>query len=262
MGYELTSLLNRCTKDDVEFFISTIDSYFNFTDDKELKLLNKNWDGRGTIPLVLNHKIEKEIRYLGSNDLAYARRKLMGYVPAGVSIDEIIDDLCELLKIEIPRNDTLEARLEIFAGKVIDDQFSKLSDERKRQILEGMDFDKHHLHEIIDRVINKKEMLLPVILPLLAKPLSAELIQVLIINIIALFIGEVAARQLVIQIVTKFPVLSAWLGPLALVAGGGWMVFDITGPASRKTIPLVLYLGVLSFRDGATKEFTSSLAIK
>lgn len=259
MGYELTSLLNRCTKEDAEFFITTIDSYFNFTDDKGLKEINEGWDGKGTIPLVLNHKIEREIRYLGSNDFAYARRKLMGYDPAGVSIDEIIDDLCELLKVDIGRTGTLESRLEIFAGKVIDEQFSKLPDDRKRKILEGMDFDKHHLQEIIDRVINKKEMLLPVILPFLAKPMSAELLQALIISIISIFIGEAAARQLVLQIVTKFPVASAWLGPLALIAGGGWMVFDLTGPASRKTIPLVLYLGVLCFRDGATKAFTDSL---
>ena len=259
MGYELTALLNRCTKEDAEFFISVIDSYFDFTDDKGLKEVNESWDGKGTMPLVLNHKIEREIRYLGSNDFAYARRKLMGYDPAGVSIDEIIDDLCELLKIDVPRIGSLESRLEIFSGKVIDEQFSKLSDERKRQILEGMDFDKRHLQEIMERVIDKKEMLLSVILPLLAKPLGPEVVQALLIYIISIFIGEVAARQLVLQIIARFPMLSAWLGPLALIAGSGWMVFDLTGPASRKTIPLVLYLGVLSFRDGATREFTDSL---
>lgn len=35
-----------------------------------LKELLESWEGEGPMPRVLNHKIEKEIRYLGSNDVA------------------------------------------------------------------------------------------------------------------------------------------------------------------------------------------------
>lgn len=260
MSYELTAILNRCTKDDAKFLIETIDSYLNITDDKGLKELYESWEGEGPMPRVLNHKIETEIRYLGSNDFAYMTRKLRGYEPAGVSVDEIIDDLCKLLKLEISTARTLESRLEIFAGKVIDLQFSKLPDERKREILKGMDFEKHHLQEILDRVIDNKEMLLTVILPFLAGKLGPEIIQTLLMSIIARFIGQEAAEKILLVIASRLPMAGAWLNPLLWVGGTGWLILDLLGPASRKTIPLILYLGVLCFRDGETKDFKENFA--
>lgn len=258
MGYQLTEILNRCTKEDADFLIATIDSYISFTDDEGLKEINDTWDGTGTIPLALNRKLEKEIRYLGSNDVAYMTRKLRGYEPAGIGIDEMIDDLCELLNLNISTARTLEARLEIFCGDVVDQQFSRLSDKRKREILEGMNFDKHHRQEILDRVITHKEMLLPVILPLLKGTLGPEVFQALIIAILAPFIGTEAAKAILAQIIARIPG-TTWLGPLAMGASVGWIMLDLLGPASRKTLPLILYLGILCLRDGQTKEFEENL---
>lgn len=258
MSFELTSLLNRCTKEDAAFLISVIDSYITPTNDKGLKKLLESWEGDGPMPKVLNHDIEREIRYLGSNDVAYMIRKMRGYDPAGVGIDEIIDDLCKLLKLDISTARTLEARLEIFAGKVIDQEFAKLPDERKREILESMNFEKHHLNEIMEKVIKNKEMLLPVLLHLLKGALGPEIIQALVMSIIARFIGKELAEQLLL-ILSRYAIPVAWINPLLWGAGAGWMILDILGPASRKTIPLVLYLGVLSFRNGASKAFTESL---
>lgn len=255
MSFELTSLLNRCTKEDAAFLISVIDSYITPTDDKGLKKLLESWEGDGPMPKVLNHEIEREIRYLGSNDIAYFTRKLRGYDPAGVGIDEIIDDLCKLLKLEISTAHTLEARLEIFAGKVIDQEFAKLPDERKREILKAMNFDKHHLDELMAKLIDNQALLLPLLLELLKGPLGPQMIQALLISIIGPFIGKEVAQQLLIQLGSKLP-----LGPVFWVLGSGWLVLDLLGPASRKTIPLILYLGVLSFRDGASKGFIESLS--
>lgn len=262
MSYQLTDILKRCTKEDADFLIATIDSYVNFTDDKGLKEINDCWTGEDTMPLALNRKLEREIRYLGSNDLAYLTRKMRGYDPAGVSVDEIIDDLCELLKIEKGNAGTLEARLEIFAGKLVDQQFAKLSDERKREILNQMHFEKHHRDEIINRVVNNKELLLPVVLPVLGKTVGPEVLQGLIISIIAPFIGTEAAKQILIQIVSKFPIFGAWLGPLLMAGGAGWLLVDLAGPASRKTIPLILYLGVLCLRDGESRDFKENFNLE
>lgn len=229
------------------------------SDDKGLKEINESWDGSGQIPLALNRKLEREIRYLGSNDFAYMSRKLRGHEPAGISVHEMIDDLCKLLKFEIDKKQPLEARLEIFAQKMVDKQFDKLPDDKKREIINEMNFDEHHRKEILDKIINKKEMLLPVIMPMLTGTMGAEVMQGLIISMIAPFIGREAAKQLLVQISTKIPVFGAILGPLLMVGGTGWLLVDMTGPASRKTIPLILYLGVLSFRNGESKEFTENL---
>ena len=34
MAYQITDILQRCTKDDAEFIATTLNSYVNFTDDK------------------------------------------------------------------------------------------------------------------------------------------------------------------------------------------------------------------------------------
>lgn len=141
-------------------------------------------------------------------------RKLRGYDPAGVSVDEIIDDLCKLLKLDISTAHTLESRLEIFAGKVLDKQFSSLSDERKREILKEMGFEKHHLEEILEKVINNREMLLAGLLPLLQGGSGPVVIQALLISIIAPFIGRQAAEAILMQIFSKFAVPVEWINPV------------------------------------------------
>ncbi len=209
--------------------------------------------------MELNHKIEREIRYLGSNDFAYMTRKMRGYEPAGVSVDEIIDDLSKLLKIQISNASTLEARIEIFSGSVIDKQFAKLPEERQREVLKNMNFDKHHIDVILKRIIDNKELLLSVILPILGKTIGPEVFQSIIISIIAQFIGLQSAKQILAQIVSKLPLGTAWLGPVVWGATAVWSIADLSGPASRKTIPLILYLGVLCLRDGQTEEFMENL---
>ena len=261
MPYELTALLNRCTREDAEFLLSVIDSSLNFTDDKGLAELFKNWKSGQEMPLELNHKIETEIRYLGSNDFAYMRRKLAGSVPAGVSVEEIIDDICKLMKIEIPLAHTLEGRLEIFAGNVVDDQFRKSSPQRQRALIEKMGFDEFRRQEIFEKLKKNQDKLLPVLLPMLSGPLGPQVLQGLIISILSQFVGREAAKKLLVQVAQKIPVVGAALGPLLLAGGAGWLIVDLAGPASRKTIPLILYLGILALRDGATQDFDAEFRI-
>ncbi|MDE5831801.1 MAG: hypothetical protein K2H64_02255 [Desulfovibrio sp.] len=262
MSYQLTEILNRCDKADADFLVSTIDSWMNFTDDKGLKTELARWNGDGRIPEELNRKIEREIRYLGSNDLAYMLRKTRGYDPAGVGVDEIIDDLCKLLKIDISMAGTLEARLEIFAGKVVDQQFARLPKERQIEILNSMKFDEHHRKEIFDKVIQNKELLLPVILPLLGRTVGPEVLQAFIAAILSAFVGKAAAQALVTQVLARLPIAGPWLGPLMIGATTIWSLYDLTGPASRKTIPLILYLGILCLKDGRTKDFIEEFETK
>lgn len=261
MAYELTSLLNRCTREDAEFLLSIIDSPVNFTDDKGLGEMFRRWRPGEAMPLDLNHKIETEIRYLGSNDFAYMRRKLAGATPAGVSVEEIIDDICKLMKIEIPLADTLEGRLEIFAGNVVDDQFRKSSPQRQRTLIEKMGFDEFRRQEIFDKLKNNQDKLLPVILPMLSGSLGPQVLQGLIISVLSQFIGKEAAKRLLVQVAQRIPVVGAALGPILLAGGAGWLIVDLAGPASRKTIPLMLYLGVLALRDGATRDFDAEFRV-
>lgn len=190
----------------------------------------------------------------GSNDVAYLTRKLRGYVPAGVPVDEILDDLCKLLKLKVITADTMEARLEIFAGEVINQQLAKMRPEEILKII-GPNTGKYHAKELLELIKKNKDILLSILTPLLGKA-GADVIQTLIIAILEKFVGKEAAKALLKSIASKLPVAGPWIGPAVAAA---WTLWDLTGPASRKTIPLMLYLGVLSFRDGETKEFRETL---
>lgn len=261
MAYELTALLNRCTPEDAQFLLSIIDSSINFTDDRGLRELFASWQPGKAMPLELNHKLETEIRYLGSNDFAYMRRKLRGDVPAGVSVEEIIDDICKLMKIGIPLAETLEGRLEIFAGNVVDEQFRKSSPQRQRALIERMGFDEFRRRELWEKLKNNQEKLLPVLLPMLRGALGPQVLQGLILSVLSQFIGREAAKRLLVQVAQRIPVIGAALGPILLAGGAGWLVVDLAGPASRKTIPLMLYLGILALRDGMTQDFDAEFRV-
>lgn len=254
MPYQLTELLNRCNKDDVNFLIENIDSYINWTDDKKLRAYNEVWDGEGKIPLPLNQQLETEIRYLGSNDLAYSIRKARGITPAGVEMDEIIDDLCELTKIKVSKSASLEKRLEEFAAALVDIQFKKLSVERQKELINQMGFDTTKVKYILEKVIDHKELLIPVLIQILGRSAASEAIIALLLNIISMIVGKEAAQIIFTFIASRVPG-AIGLGPIIAVAMGGWTIIDMLGPASRKTLPLVLYLGVLSFRDGVCEDF-------
>jgi len=256
MSYQLTEILQRCDKDDSAFFINQIDSYLNFTDDKGLREMDSMWDGKNIMPVPLANKIETEIRYLGSNDAAYLYRKLKGENPAGVELEEIINDVCDVMKIKIRRVGTIESKLEMFCRAMVDKAFFDMSREKQVELLKKMDVSDEAIKIIMDQVNNKKKMLLPVILGLLGKQTAMQIAQAIITAVIAVFIGQQAAKILLANLMTKMPWLAA-LGPIFIAILTGWTIIDFAGPASRKTIPLMLYLGLICLRDGETEEFWS-----
>ena len=256
MSYELTEILQRCDRQDVNFFIETIDSYMNFTDDKGLKEMSLMWDGKKKIPEALANKIETEIRYLGSNDAAYAYRKLKGEVPAGVEIEEMLNDVCKVMKIKIKHVSSLESKLELFCRAMVDKAFFDLDRQKQIELLKKLNVADETVKIIMEQVNEKKKMLIPVLLALLGKQTAVQIVQVIITGVISVFIGQQAAKLLLANLMTKMPWLAA-LGPVFIALITGWTIIDFAGPACRKTIPLMLYLGLICLRDGETEEFWS-----
>ena len=253
-GYELADILNRCVRDDMDFFLSTIASSLNFTDDKLLKSLNRVWSGEGgTLPEEFNHKVEEDIRYLGSNDVAYLKRKWLGRHPAGVSMNEIIDDLSEPIGLQTSNLLDLEDRLQIFAGQVIEQQFARLDGEQKRKMLEDMRLGEQETKKV-SGVVLASGALLPAILPLLNGGRATELLQGLTIAMIAPF-AEEPAKESLSRTLAGLSLPADWLDAGVERISAGKLSNMPFGPASQKTIPLVLYLAVLSFREEARQAF-------
>ena len=100
---------------------------------------------------------------------------------------------------------------------------------------------------------NGKVAVLPILMQVLGPKITLGIIETIVIGLIANIIGREAAKQLVKELIKRNPWMNA-LGPIVWVASGTWLAFDLQGPAFRKTVPICLYLGMVSLRDGVEIE--------
>ncbi|WP_288408860.1 hypothetical protein [uncultured Herbaspirillum sp.] len=253
MPYEFTHLLLKCDANDFSVLISQIDSYVNFSSDSELKELLSTYrkDLTNESKTALAKCLEREIRYVGSADIAYAIRKLTGDDnPAGVSIHEIIGDVSKKLKVKQKLVGTPEAKVERLVKWVVEKTFFALKPEQQRELFEKAKVGKGQQDEFFEKIKTNKAHFLPMLLSLLGPEITATIVQGLAITAMAAFMGRKAAEELFKNLATRFPWWAEWLGPIVWGLSLGWLAIDLQGAANRKTIPVLLYLGIVGLRDG------------
>lgn len=252
MGYEATDLLLKCDADDYAMLISQIDSYVNFSSDRELKKLLTRYksDPNTSNKVCLAKVVEREIRYVGSADVAYVYRRIFKEEPAGVSMREIIDDVSVKLKVKQKQLGGIEARLERLVKLAAEKTFLSMSPEQQRKLFEKSGIGREQQNEFFHRLKDNRAALLPLLMSVLGPEITAKLVQGLAVLAISQFIGKEAAKKLIEQLATKFPWWSNWLGPIVWSLSLSWLAFDLQSAANRKTIPIMLYLGLVGLRDG------------
>ncbi|HIE9392380.1 TPA: hypothetical protein ACXRY3_003747 [Klebsiella pneumoniae] len=252
MGYEATELLLKCDADDYEMLISQINSYVNFSSDTELKELLTRYrkDPNTNNKTLLAKATEREIRYVGSAEVAYIFRKIFKKEsPSGVSMKIIIDDVSVKLKVKQKQLGNIEARLERLVRFTAEKTFLSMSPEQQRKLFEESGIGHEQQNEFFNRIKDNQAAVLPLLMSILGPEITAKLVQGLAVLAISQFIGKEAARKLIEQLATKFPWWSNWLGPLVWGLSLTWLAFDLQGAANRKTIPIMLYLGLVVLRD-------------
>lgn len=253
MPYEITPLLLKCDANDYSVLISQIDSYVNFSSDSELKELLIAYKRNATngSKYALAKVLEREIRYIGSSEIAYAIRKIKGNdCPAGVSIHEVIDDVSKKLKVKQRLLGTPEAKVERLVKWVVEKTFFALKLEQQRELFEKAGVGKGQQEAFFEKIKNNKTYFLPLLLSLLGPEITATIVQGLAITAMAAFMGRKAAEELFKNLAARFPWWAEWLGPIVWGLSLGWLAIDLQGAANRKTIPVLLYLGIVGLRDG------------
>ena len=253
MAYEMTSLLLKCEVEDFAFLIEQIDSNVNLSSDSELKAAFETFrkSGSTTTKALLTKLVEREVRYLGSAEIAYAYRKLWSSrEPAGVSIHEMIDDISDKLKVRQKKLGTEEARLERLVKSAVEKAFFDLTPEQQRELFKNAEVGEEQQKEFFEKIKNNKAHFLPLLFSVLGPEITASIVQGLTIAVIAQFIGREAAKELLKNILVRFPWWAEWLGPIVWGLSLSWLAFDMQGAAYRKTIPILLYLGIVCLRDG------------
>ena len=233
---------------DYHFLVGMIESPFNLTDDRKLNSLLDNLEKKDSKAnrTALNEHLEKEIRYLGSSDMAYFFRQWTGS-EAGVSFQEILRDVAKTLKVDMQKIGTEREMLEDLVEKYATKQFASLPDEEKQKMLESLGVEQERAASFIKK--SAGVYALPLLIEAFGSLVVNGLIKNVIFGLIAKIIGKQLAMRLFNFIIGRFPWWVAWIGPVAWTVSIGWTTFDLQGPAYRKTIPVVLYLGLCSMRE-------------
>lgn len=245
----MKSILEKCEKEDFIYISDVLDSYLSFTNDKRRKELLSLSEGCAESRSELIQLMDDQIRYYGSSDIAYLKRALFGG-DGGVAAIEIVEDVCEKLKIKIKMGGSLEARLERLVNSVVEKELASKNSEELAKAFKDIgiaDADRDLILEHIKR--DGKVLILPILVNILGPKITLGIIETIIISLIAQIIGREAAKQLIKELMKRNPWLNS-LGPILWVISGVWLTIDLQGPAYRKTVPICLYLGVVGLRDG------------
>ena len=243
-------ILRKCKNADFEYLSKVLDSYLSFTNDsrrKELLTLSQSSESSKAELISL---VDKQIRYYGSSDVAYFKRSVVGENDGGISASEIIEDVCNKLKVPIKHGGSNEARLERLVNSVVEKELLSKSPEELAEAFEKIGVGKADRHLILEHLKkNGKATVLPILVEVLGPKVALGIIETIIFSLIAQIIGREAAKQLVKELAKRNPWLNA-LGPIMWALSGAWLAFDLQGPAYRKTVPICLYLGIVALRDG------------
>jgi len=193
--------------------------------------------------------MDKQIRYYGAADLAYLKRNIFDK-DAGVSAMEIIEDVCKKLKISIKKGGSIEAKLERLVKATVEKELLSKTPEELSKSFEDIGIGNADIKMIMDYIKkNGKVAILPILIKMLGPKITLGIIETIIVGLIGKIIGQQAAKQLIKEVAKRNPWLNM-LGPILWTISGVWLTFDLQGPAFRKTIPIVLYLGIVALRDG------------
>lgn len=245
----MEAILNKCERDDFNYLSKVLDSYLSFTNDKRRKELLSKSDDCVQSKSELISLMDEQIKYYGSSDIAYLKRALFNST-SGVESNEIIEDVCNKLKIKIKKGGSTESRLERLVNSVVEKELLDKSPEELSKAFDGIGVGHADKEQILEHIkSNGKIAILPILVEILGPKITLGIIETIIISLIAQIVGREAAKQLVKELMKRNPWINA-LGPVLWALSGAWLAFDLQGPAYRKTVPIALYLGIVALRDG------------
>ena len=242
---------------DFRFLAGVLESPVNLTNDSKFEALVADLEKEDSPEnrADVNAEFESSLRYLGSSDLMYAFRSWTGSEP-GVSFKEIVSDVAKALDVPTPRMATAREMVEQLATDYATQQFAGLSTEEQQKMLEELGVEKEKAAAFLKR--SAGVFALPMLIEAFNIVVVQGLIKTIIFGTIAKIIGSQMATKLFTFLVGRMPWWVSWIGPAAWTLSIGWTTIDLQGPARRKTIPAVLYLGLCSLRERQPQPKTTS----
>ncbi|UDQ98856.1 GTPase [Lentisphaerota bacterium WC36G] len=182
---------------------------------------------------VIAKKIEHELRYNGSNDIAYLLRG-----GEGVEYREVTYDICKFLKIKASEVTPAYINENKIIGHLFHEALSKMSKDELKELLDDANLSS----------CNKKinwALTTPAIVSQIIKMggFTSYKMAVIIANSIARALLNRGLSFGANILLTR--TISVLAGPIGWIISGAWLAIDLAGPAYRKTVPAVCQMALL-----------------
>lgn len=248
MPGSMKDLLAILSPADYRFLSGIMESPLNQTDDAAFLDLVSALEKQDTPEqrTEIEARFEQEFRYLGSSEIMYVFRSLTGS-EKGAPFQEIVRDVARSLKVDTPLLGSDREVVERLAESYATQQFADLTPEEQQKLLEDLGVDSQKARAFLAR--SAGVFALPMLIEAFNIVIVQGLIKTIIFGTIARIIGSQLASKLFAFLVGRMPWWVSWVGPAAWTLSIGWTAIDLQGPATRKTIPMVLYLGLCSLRE-------------
>lgn len=248
----MKQILNRCTHGDFQAISDMLNSRIHFRRNKKRRLLLEEVETNPKVRGELVDLLDQQIRYFGSSDIGYLKRSILNS-DGGVSADDLLQDISKKLRTPV-KIGKFESQVESLVRAVVEKELSEKSPIEIREYFKKAGVGVAQT-DLIEKRIKRDgtAAALPILFEVLGPKVVLSIIEPIAVGVISSFIGRAAAKQVVREIIKRNPWANA-LGPVIWTASACWLAYDIQGPAYRKTIPVMLYLGIIALRDGAEPE--------
>ncbi len=200
--------------------------------------------------IALCEELEAKIRYLGSSDLAYQLRRVAGKEP-GAGMRSIIRDTARFLKIPLADRGTERDLLIQMAQEYAVDVFSKCTHAEQLQVLESLGIERRRAVAFLKKTGGV--FAVPVVLQAFGTLVVQGLIKTVLFGWTVRLIGGKLATSLFAFLFARVPWWTHTILPGAWAISFGLTALDLQGPARRKTVLILLYLGLSCIRLDAEK---------
>ena len=175
--------------------------------------------------------VDEEIRRFGGNTIVNLFRG------GGPEYKEIACDVCEKLDVEVNQSKRMREIDTALLKKVLTNMWEEMEDKDRRELLESLNI------KITTDSNFKAEGLAALLTAFRAGGFASYQLTMIVVNAVAKMIlgrGLALATNATIN-----KVLGIATGPIGIALTTMWVVADITGPAYRVTIPVVIYLAAM-----------------
>jgi len=200
--------------------------------------------------VALCKALEQKIRYLGSNNLAYHFRGVAGSEP-GAEFRAIILDTARFLKVPLADRGTERDLLVRMVQEYTLDVFSKFTQAEQQQILESLGVERKRAIAFLKKTGGI--FAAPALLQAFGTLVVQGLIKTVMFGWTVRLIGIKLANSLFAFLFARVPWWAHAIIPGAWAISIGLTALSLQGPARRKTIPILLYLGLSCIRLDAEK---------